>query len=179
MLKGVGVAILVVAVLGPVTTSKGCRDLRNSTLHLAYFPQRDMRHTVGIRPLEVRPLAPDSVSVPTSGLEIARDREAFAATFKIPVAADDSSIARGQRKFARTCVPCHGSGMAGNGPVAAKFVPPPDLLGPSTRGRSDGFIYYYVRHGGAIMPSYGAQVTAAEAYDLIHYIRHMQSTSPR
>jgi len=29
------------------------------------------------------------------------------------------------------------------------------------------------------MPSYGAQVTAQEAYDLINYLRHMQQTSPR
>ena len=44
---------------------------------------------------------------------------------------------------------------------------------------SDGFIYAYTRHGGAIMPSYGAQVTPQEAYDLINFIRSMQKKSPR
>jgi hypothetical protein len=29
------------------------------------------------------------------------------------------------------------------------------------------------------MPSYGAQVTDTEAWDLIHYIRHLQKVSPR
>jgi hypothetical protein len=29
------------------------------------------------------------------------------------------------------------------------------------------------------MPSYGAQVTAAEAWDLIHFIRYKQKVSPR
>jgi hypothetical protein len=48
-----------------------------------------------------------------------------------------------------------------------------------TRARSDGFIYAYIRLGGAVMPSYAAQVSVREAWDVIHYIRHMQQTSPR
>jgi mono/diheme cytochrome c family protein len=69
--------------------------------------------------------------------------------------------------------------MAGDGPVAALFMPPPDLLAEPTRLRKDGYIYSYIRHGGAVMPSYGAQVTAEEAWNLVNYIRHMQKTSPR
>ena len=45
-----------------------------------------------------------------------------------PVAADDSSIARGEQKFMKTCAPCHGKTLAGDGPVAAQFMLPPDLL---------------------------------------------------
>ena len=37
----------------------------------------------------------------------------------------------------------------------------------------------HVSYGVQVMPSYGAQVTAKEAWDLVNYIRHMQSTSPR
>jgi mono/diheme cytochrome c family protein len=76
-------------------------------------------------------------------------------------------------------MPCHGKVMAGDGPVAAMFMPPPDLLAQTTRDRKDGYIFSYIRHGGMVMPSYGAQVTAAEAWDLIHYLRSMQKTSPR
>jgi mono/diheme cytochrome c family protein len=107
------------------------------------------------------------------------ERARLEKTFTNPQAADDSSIARGQRKFVRTCVPCHGTTLKGDGPVAAKFIPPPDLLASLTRGRSDGYIYAYIRHGGAVMPNYGALVTAHEAYDLINYIRHEQKTNPR
>jgi mono/diheme cytochrome c family protein len=67
----------------------------------------------------------------------------------------------------------------GDGPVAALFMPPPYRLAQPTRERKDGYIYSYIRHGGIVMPSYGAQVTAAEAWDLIHYIRHLQKVSPR
>jgi mono/diheme cytochrome c family protein len=69
--------------------------------------------------------------------------------------------------------------LKGDGPVAARFLPPPDLLGSSARGRRDGFIYSYIRNGGAVMPSYGAQVTAQEAWDLVNYLRHQQRTNPR
>ena len=62
--------------------------------------------------------------------------------------------------------------------MSAKYIPPPNLLAAQTRGRTDGFIYGYIRHGGAVMPNYGAIVTAQEAYDLINYIRSMQKKSP-
>jgi len=144
-----------------------------------------MRKTVGIVPQKTYLLAPDTLSVPTTGRERWDANQALAergrleATFTNPQAANDSSIARGQRKFLKTCIPCHGVSMKGDGPVAAKFIPPPDLLGSTTRGRTDGYIYSYIRHGGAIMPSYGAQVTAQEAYDRINFIRHQQKTNPR
>jgi mono/diheme cytochrome c family protein len=69
--------------------------------------------------------------------------------------------------------------MAGDGPIAAKFIPPPDLLGPDARGRTDGYIYMYMRHGGAIMPSYGNALTQQNAWDLVNYIRDQQKVNPR
>ena len=50
------------------------------------------------------------------------------------------------------------------------------LQAQQTRDRKDGYIYSYIRHGGVVMPSYGAQVTSQEAWELIAYIRHMQQT---
>ena len=81
--------------------------------------------------------------------------------------------------FTRLCVPCHGKAMAGDGPVAAKFMPPPDLMGATTRGRSDGYIYTYIRYGGAIMPKYGHALTIDQTWDVIHYLRSQQKVHPR
>lgn len=181
MLKtGVIVAALgAVTLIGTLGPQQGCRDLTQSLTRLAYAPKRDMRSTVALRPnKDLMPL-PDSVSVPVQGRETIVDRDVLAATLKNPVAATDSSIARGERKYKVTCVPCHGATLVGNGPVAARFIPPPDLLNASSRARADGFIYSYIRNGGAVMPSYGAQVSAVEAWNLVNYIRHMQRTSPR
>jgi mono/diheme cytochrome c family protein len=187
MLKGLTLTICVIAVLGGSATQRGCKDVRVSLLHLDYFSKRDMRTSIGMIPQQVYLKAPDSLSVPTKGAELWNSDPAMAAVerarvekaFVNPQASDDSSVARGARKFMRTCIPCHGVSMHGDGMVASKFVPPPDMLAAMTRGRTDGYIYTYIRHGGAVMPSYGAQVTPQEAYDLINYIRYMQKTNPR
>ena len=179
------VAIAFFAIWGGATFQRGCHDARLSLTHLTYWDKRDMRTTVAIVPQKRYLMAPDSLSVPVTGEERwnsrneQAERERLDKTFSVPTPSDTASIARGELKFKRTCIPCHGLTMKGDGPVIAKFIPPPDLLGPTDRARSDGFIYGYIRHGGAVMPSYGAQVTAQEAYDLIHYIRHMQQTQPR
>ena len=187
MLRGVLLILGFFAILGGSVVERGCRDLHQSLTHLQYFSKRDMRATVGIVPQQTWLKAPDSLSVPTTGKELwnpdpalqLAERTRLEKSFVNPQAADDSSIARGQRKYMRTCVPCHGLSLQGNGPVAAKFIPPPDLLAAMTRGRSDGYIYAYIRHGGAVMPNYGALVTAHETYDVINYIRHEQKTNPR
>ena len=175
----------VIAVWGGATVQRGCRDMQRSFTHLSYWSIRDMRRSVSLAPQKVYLKAPDSLSVPSIGREMwdpnadAAERQRLDKTFVNPQAADDSSIARGARKYLRTCVPCHGPDMKGDGPVAAKFIPPPDLHAALTRGRSDGFLYSYLRHGGAVMPNYGAMITQHEAYDLINYIRHQQQVNPR
>jgi mono/diheme cytochrome c family protein len=107
------------------------------------------------------------------------DRDVAAARLTSPFPSSPASIAKGDSIFHKFCVPCHGPSMMGNGPVAAQFMPPPDLLAEQTRGRKDGYIYSYIRNGGVVMPSYGFQVSAEEAWHVIHYLRHMQQTSPR
>ena len=184
MLKGAYVFLLVLAATGP--SFNGCKDLRSSLTNIGYYPVRDMRRSVSFAPQKGVLRPPDSLSVPVGGPAdmltqeaMARDRVAATARMVNPVAADEASFARGEKKFATFCMPCHGKSMAGDGAVAAQFMPPPDLLGQATRGRSDGYIYSYIRYGGAIMPRYGQMVTAAETWDIVNYIRSMQRTSPR
>ncbi len=177
MLRPVLALVIAAVAIGP--SFNGCKDLSRAVTQLAYPPVRDMRRSVVLIPQHVAPRPPDSLSVPIGGKEVMLDREAFVAKMVDPGASDAASIARGAVKYQRTCVPCHGALMKGDGPVAAKFMPPPNLLAPMTRARSDGFMYTYIRHGGAVMPSYGAQVSAAEAWDLIHYIRDLQKKNPQ
>lgn len=181
------ILIVILTMMVASTAQRGCQDATRSMTHLSYYPIRDMRHSVALMPQKVITRAPDSLSVPTTGRDYLTDNaeqpgdlaQALGEKLTDPTVADDSSRARGERKFQKTCVPCHGPALQGDGPVAALFMPPPDLLAEPTRQRKDGYIYSYIRHGGIVMPSYGAQVTAAEAWDLIHYIRHMQKVSPR
>jgi mono/diheme cytochrome c family protein len=178
LIAAVGVVLASSATLG-----RGCRDVQTSFTDLAYPPVRDMRQTVAIDPQKVAHPLPDSMAVPVTGREIPLTfdrRDAMIPRIIDPTGgADSGSVARGAARYRTFCTPCHGGAMAGDGPVAQSFMPPPDLLGPLTRGRSDGFIYAYIRDGGAVMPKYGQALSPAETWDVIHYLRQMQRTSPR
>ncbi|MEO5617622.1 MAG: cytochrome c [Candidatus Eisenbacteria bacterium] len=180
-----GLVGLVMVVFSLGTCQQGIKDATQAATRLNYYPIRDMRKTVALIPNHTVTRGPDAESVPTGGKDVLYGLETIelatklGTTLRNPIASDDSSLARGERKFIRTCVPCHGAGLAGDGPVAALFMPPPDLLAEATRQREDGYLYSYIRHGGAVMPSYGAQVTAEEAWHLVNYIRNLQKVSPR
>jgi mono/diheme cytochrome c family protein len=158
---------------------QGLKDAINSLTHLRYYPIRDMRKSVALAPQKGIYRPPDEASVPTTGKEIAIDRDIAAETLHNPISPTDASVAQGDTVFKKLCVPCHGRSMAGDGPVAAQFMPPPDLLAQQTRDRKDGYIYSYIRHGGVVMPSYGFQVSAEEAWHLVNFIRHQQKATPR
>jgi mono/diheme cytochrome c family protein len=188
MLKLVGgLAIAVLATIFSLgTVQQGLKDLKVAWTHWAYHDIRDMRRSVALMPQKVSNRAPDSLTVPTTGWgdrlnedALMADREAATKGLVNPVASDDSSIARGSRIYIRMCVPCHGKEMAGDGPVAASFMPPPDLLAEATRNRTDGYIFSYIRHGGVVMPRYGQSVTAHEAWDVINFLRQRQKANPR
>ena len=184
-------ALVAFVALWSMSPQQGCNDLKKSVTHLKYYPIRDMRQTVAPDPQrmiwsEKGPVVwgavPDSLSVPTIGVDAyAAATSPYDAVEKKIVAppSTEASVAHGDSLFHTICWTCHGKTMAGDGPVAAKFVPPPDLLGEGTRGRTDGFMYMYMRHGGAIMPSYGNLLSSRDAWSLVHYIRYMQKTSPR
>lgn len=172
------VAVILTLFTAP-SVQQGARDAVNSLTHLRYYPIRDMRRSVALAPQKGLTRAPDDASVPTTGKELAIDRDIAAEKLRNPIPTSDASVARGDSVFRKLCVPCHGQSMAGDGPVAAQFMPPPDLLAQQTRERKDGFIYSYIRHGGVVMPSYGFQLSAEEAWHLVNFIRHQQKATPR
>ncbi len=95
---------------------------------------------------------------------------------KNPVPMTGASVKRGEALYGTFCVPCHGARGKGDGPVSAKFVPPPPLDGPAARGRTDGYIYATIRQGSlsTIMPAYGYRLSELERWDLVNYVRHLQ-----
>lgn len=183
--------LLAFLALWSVSFQQGCQDLTKSLTHLSYYPIRDMRQTVAIDAQRGDPLnpkarpfrGPDSLSVASIGRDLyigeAPYEPAATMAIKEPFPSDEASITRGDTLFHTICWTCHGKTMMGDGPVAAQFMPPPDLLAQATRERTDGYIYSYMRHGGVVMPSFGNAVSAHDAWDLIHYIRHQQKVSPR
>ena len=184
MVRGVFgvVAISILTIFGPTSPGTGCRNALGALQHLKYPEKRDMRTTIAMLSQRGWYRAPDSASVPAQGRDVLGDVNKFDATFQLPTVSSPEAIDRGATKYSKVCTPCHGENLDGQGPVwlSKKFlIPPPNLLAATTRGRTDGYIYRYIRFGGAVMPSYGAQVTAEEAYDLIHYLREQQRKNPK
>lgn len=137
----------------------------------------DMDNQVSLKPQEM-PIQPPEFSVPLRGREFPKGLAAEAA-WRNPVAADSASVAHGRALYAVYCTPCHGQKGEGLGPVVRKgFMPPPPLTGPVTRGRSDGYIYSYLRHGGAVMPTYGFALSRRDAWDVVNYVRQLQAENP-
>ncbi|MCC6349869.1 MAG: cytochrome c [Candidatus Eisenbacteria bacterium] len=182
--------LLGVLALWSVSFQQGCQDLKKSLTHLRYYPIRDMRQTIVIDPQRYDPTngkwvtfrAPDSLAVSSIGQDRWIGSAPYDETAPLihdPTPVTDESIVRGDTLFRAICSPCHGKTMMGDGTVVPFFMPPPDLLAQATRDRSDGFIYSYMRYGGVVMPSYGNALSAHDAWDILHYLRHMQKVSPR
>ena len=135
---------LVIATIS-ISVQQGCTDLKRSLTHWAYYPIRDMRQTIVIDPQRGDPLrdfqsayiTPDSLSVPESGQDVYFAEAPYEGMafdkLESPVPADSLSIVRGDTLYHAICWPCHGKTMMGDGPVAAQFMPPPDLLAEATR----------------------------------------------
>jgi len=137
----------------------------------------DLDDQVSYKPQEL-PIAPPEFSVPVTGREFPKDRT-IEATYSNPTPADTSSENRGQKLFETFCYPCHNMHGEGMGPVVQKgFMPPPMLTGAVTRGRTDGYIYSYIRHGGVVMPPYAFGVRPNDAWDIVNYVRKLQREHP-
>ena len=90
------------------------------------------------------------------------------------------SIENGRQKFTIFCLPCHGQGATGDGPVSfmgeiqGPFVGVMPLAGPAgmTRIRSEGHLYTTIRYGRRRMPSYW-RIPAQDRWDIVNYIRYL------
>lgn len=126
-----------------------------------------------LKPQE-RPLEPPVGSVPQADWERAINREEAARVLRNPVPPTPASLENGKRLYGIYCTLCHGENGKGGGPVAVKFVPPPDITTSFFRQRSDGFIYATIRTGGPLMPAQGEALSAKERWDIVNYLRSLQ-----
>jgi mono/diheme cytochrome c family protein len=117
--------------------------------------------------------------VPRGGAAIIpKEQRDVAAKEPNPVKPTPESIALGRERFATFCVPCHGPEAKGGvtGPVATKFIPPPDLTNADLqRQRTDGYWHSYIVVGGAVMPAYGEAVSPHEAWHIVNYLRSLRA----
>jgi mono/diheme cytochrome c family protein len=104
----------------------------------------------------------------------------FVTEFPVPV--NRALLLRGQERFNVYCSPCHGLGGSGDGIVARRadalqegtWVPPLTFHGEQVRGRPVGHLFNTITHGIRNMPSYGSQVSAADRWAIVAYVRALQ-----
>ena len=130
---------------------------------------------------EMATLPEDTISV--NHARMPGDRYAAeTAALTIPESADAEE---GKFLFDAYCVACHGVDGKGKAPVTDNTsgkrypIPPPVLAGTGnvTKARSDGYLFYTVRDGSAIMPGYGYAMMDNDVWSLIAYMRTMDGTA--
>jgi mono/diheme cytochrome c family protein len=133
----------------------------------------NMADQPSLKPQE-RPLEPAPGSVPLEKWERALNREEAGKALLNPVSPTSASLQNGKHLYGVYCALCHGPEGKGGGPVAAKFVPPPDITVSFFQQRSDGFLYETIRSGGPLMPGQGEGLTTTERWDIVNYLRSLQ-----
>ncbi|MDX1613871.1 MAG: cytochrome c [Candidatus Promineifilaceae bacterium] len=113
-------------------------------------------------------LLPPEKSVPTSGKSIVLD------TLPInPIAADETSIQRGEILYSIYCTLCHGDTGQGNGPLAEHYEERPlrSLSSGSVTAQFDGQLFQTISEGFSRMPAQAEALSPRERWDVINYVR--------
>jgi mono/diheme cytochrome c family protein len=147
----------------------------------AYRFLDNMTQTARIQPGERIFAMPAGVVPRGAQALVPREQRDVAAKIPNPVKPTRESVVLGKERFDIFCVPCHGAEAKGGvtGPVATKFIPPPDLTNAELqRQRTDGYWHSYIMVGGAVMPAYGEAVSAQEAWHIVNYLRSLMPAAP-
>jgi len=136
----------------------------------------DMMYQPSIKPYE-EPLPYPDLSITNKGIRVDPiiPREMFEEMTVNPVSPDKASLEKGEVVFKNFCAPCHGPEGKGDGPIIKKGFYPVNLTAPLTQGRTDGYIYAYIRFGGKVMmPSYRESIGEQDAWKVVNYVRKLQ-----
>lgn len=89
-------------------------------------------------------------------------------------AKSEALLKEGAHLFSLFCKHCHGPAAEGNGSIVHKFPRPPNLMDDRYREKADGFFFYRITFGSALMPSLGHATDAQERWKIIAYLRDLQ-----
>jgi mono/diheme cytochrome c family protein len=99
-----------------------------------------------------------------------------------PIEVTEQVMHRGRERFEIYCSPCHGLGGFGDGMVAKRadelqegtWTPPLSLHTDLVRTQPDGQIFNTISNGIRTMPSYASQISPADRWAIIAYVRALQ-----
>lgn len=91
---------------------------------------------------------------------------------KNPVAANESSLAAGQKIYSKTCATCHGKAGDADGPAVIELnIHPAKLSDPKLATESDGSLFWRITTGKKPMPAYGKRLSETDRWNLVNYVR--------
>lgn len=147
----------------------------------------DMADSVAADPFDAAPYLPEGrVAQPSPAGSLARGEFVFpydaspeaavraGAELTNPVPADSAAKKRGEQVFRTICACCHGPLGEGDGPVAAKFQPPPPFKDPRVKALPDGTMFHVITRGKGSMAAHALQVLPEDRWKVIHHIRTLQ-----
>jgi|SRR5437588_8198988 len=91
-----------------------------------------------------------------------------------PIAANQSSIAAGEKIYTKRCVACHGTSGNGDGQNAIDLGIHPAKLSEVTSGEADGALFWKITTGKKPMPSYRTRLSDADRWNVINYVRTLE-----
>ena len=96
---------------------------------------------------------------------------------EVPLPMTMELLRRGQERYGIYCSPCHGPAGDGNGIIMTGgygYVPAPTYHSDALRAQPDGYIYNVVVNGVRSMTGYGTQISVADRWAIVAYIRALQ-----
>jgi mono/diheme cytochrome c family protein len=91
---------------------------------------------------------------------------------KNPVAATESSLAAGQKIYAKICLMCHGKTGDADGPAVIELnIHPAKLSDPKLATEPDGSLFWKITTGKKPMPAFGKRISETDRWHLVNYIR--------
>jgi mono/diheme cytochrome c family protein len=119
-------------------------------------------------PANVANLTPEAIQQNEATLRAALVSQRFSA-----------SVERGGEVYRTFCISCHGPKGAGDGPVPQRgFPPPPSMLTGKSLQMKDGQLFHILTYGQGSMTPFSAQLSRDLRWDVINYVRDLQSKAP-
>lgn len=146
---GIGIAIVMLAVLGAIAMMRGGVSARAEPSALEARIARTLR----------------GWAIPSDAREATN-----------PIPASPRAIAAGLAHFADHCANCHANDGSGQTPIGRSLYPrAPDMRRPQTQALKDGELFHIIENGVRLtgMPAWGGSGTAEGSWHLVHFIRHL------
>jgi len=91
---------------------------------------------------------------------------------KNPVAANEPSLAAGQKIYSKTCFMCHGKTGDADGPAVIELnIHPAKLSDPKLATEPDGSLFWKITTGNKPMPAFGRRLSETDRWNLVNYVR--------